>query len=184
MNCFWLKWLRGCVQAIARQPHTYVKRSLASTYQAVSSASADVLWQVVANLADVSWHPLLRSTNAPNGLMAKPGLIYKASTHCFPLPIHIFVERVDHRELLSVRVYVLPGLEERVTYQIESTVCGTRIFYSVTLRGWLSPLAWSLIRPHAAKVAAALADAAEQTARQALVGTRPSTSRPSQDLLG
>lgn len=183
MNCFCLKWMRGCVQAIARQPHTYVKRSLASSYQAVSSASADVLWQVVANLADVSWHPLLGSTNAPNGLMAKPGLIYKAFTRRFPLPIRIFVERVDHHELLSVRLYVLPGLEERVTYQIESTLCGTRVSYSVTLRGWLSPLAWSLIRPHAAKVASALARAAEQTARQALVGSRQPASRPTQDLL-
>ncbi|NEQ29768.1 MAG: SRPBCC family protein [Leptolyngbya sp. SIO4C5] len=176
--------MQSCIQEISRQPHSCVRRSLANTYQTVSSASVDVLWQVVVNLADVSWHPLLKSTNAPNGLTAKPGLIYKAFTARFPLPIRIFVERVDHRELLSIRVYVLPGLEERVTYRIESAVCGTQISYSVTLRGWLSPLAWSLIRPHAAKVASALAIAAEQVARQALAGPHPSSSRPSQDLLG
>ena len=42
------------------------------------------------NLTDVSWHPLLTSTNAPQGLMPKPGLIYRAFTRIFPVPVNIF----------------------------------------------------------------------------------------------
>jgi hypothetical protein len=122
----------------------------------------DELWQKVINLADVSWHPLLISTNVPKGLLPKPGLIYQAATRLFPMPVRIFVERVRPRELLSIRILTLPGIEEQVTYQVESTVCGTYISYSVTLRGWLSPLAWSLLRPYAARVAACLAHAVEQ----------------------
>jgi hypothetical protein len=137
--------------------------SLARTYKALSSASVDALWQQMTDLADVSWHPLLASTNVPKGLVAKPGLIYQAITRSIlPIPIQIFVEQVRPRELLTVRIITLPGLEERVTYKVESTVCGTQISYSVTLRGWLSPLVWSLIRSSAARVAAQLADAAEQ----------------------
>jgi hypothetical protein len=154
--------------------------TLVETYQAISCASVDVLWQKVANVADVSWHPLITSTNVPNGLMAKPGLIYRAVPRLFPIPIRIFVERVSPRELLSVRVLALPGLEERVTYQMESTVCGTRISYSVTLRGWLSPIVWSLMRPFAARVASNLAHAAEQAALGALPKHPP---RRHQDLL-
>lgn len=154
----WSKWVRlGRRRAAHRWQHT-----LANTYQAISAASIDDLWQKVANLADVSWHPLIASTNVPNGLMAKPGMIYRAVTRLFPVPIRIFVERVSPHELLSVRILAFPGIEERVTYQMESTLCGTRISYSVTLRGWLSPLIWSLIRPYAARVASNLAHAAEQ----------------------
>lgn len=133
-----------------------------STYQAISSASVDDLWQKVENLADVSWHPLLSRTNAPKGLIPKPGLIYRAVSRLFPLTIHIFVERVLPRELLSVRIFALPGIEERVTYRIESTLYGTRVSYSMTLRGWLSPLVWSIIRPYAARVAQELVEAAER----------------------
>lgn len=136
--------------------------TLARSYKALSSASVDALWHKVTDLADVSWHPLLASTNVPKGLVAKPGLIYQAVTRSIPIPIRIFVEQVRPLELLSVRIITLPGLEERVTYKMESTVCGTQISYSVTLRGWLSPLMWSLIRPSAARVAAELAQAAEQ----------------------
>lgn len=143
--------------------HRWFQCSLARTYQAISSASVDDLWRKVTNLADVSWHPLLESTNVPKGLVVKPGLIYEAVTRWFPFPIRIFVERVSPRELLSVRVLVLPGVEERVTYQVKSTVCGTCVSYSVTLSGWLSPLIWSVLRPFAAKVASALAHAAEET---------------------
>lgn len=135
---------------------------LVRTYQAISSASVDALWQKVADLADVSWHPLIASTNAPHGLLPTPGLIYQAVTCFFPIPIRIFVERVNPRELLSIRIFALPGVEERVTYQVESTLCGTQISYSVTLRGWLSPIVWSFIRPYAARVAIQLAQAAEQ----------------------
>lgn len=150
-----------------------VGRSLVRTYQAASTASIDILWQKVADLADVSWHPLLVSTNAPQGLTAKPGVIYNGFSWLFPLPIRIFVERVDPGERMTVRVYTVPGLEERVTYQVTSTLWGTQISYSITLRGWLSPLAWSLIRPHAARVAAALAQAAEQaTALPSLTQSR------------
>lgn len=143
-------------------------RPLASTYQAISSASVDDLWQKVVNLADVSWHPLIASTNAPKGLLPKPGLIYRAVTRLIPIPIRIFVERVLPQELLTVRILALPGVEERVTYRVESTVCGTRVSYSVTLRGWLSPLVWSIIKPFAARVAAELAQAAEQENEAAL----------------
>lgn len=144
---------------------------LVGTYQVLSSASADDLWGKVVNLADVSWHPLLVRTNVPYGLIPKPGLIYRAVSRLFPIPIKIFVERVLPNELLSVRVLAIPGVEERVTYRIESTVCGTRVSYSVTLRGWLSPLIWSIIRPYAARVASELAHAVEQ--EQALPDAAP-----------
>lgn len=137
-------------------------RPLVGTYQVISSASVDDLWRKVVNLADVSWHPLIASTNAPEGLLPKPGLIYRAVTRLFPIPIRIFVEHVRPQELLSVRILAIPGLEERVTYRVESTVWGTRVSYSVTLRGWLSPLVWSIIRPYAARVARELAHAAER----------------------
>ena len=160
-----------------------LKHWLVSTYQAISSASVDDLWQIVINLADLSWHPLITQTNVPNGLTAKPGLIFRAVTCIFPIPIRLFVERVSPHELLSIRLVAFPGIEERVTYQIESTVCGTRISYSVALRGWLSPLAWSLIRPYAAQVAANLAQAAEQSAHGVLPPPKPS-QRWCQDLFG
>lgn len=145
-----------------RSPRRWCHCSLARTYQVLSSASVDALWQKVTDLADVSWHPLLASTNVPKGLVAKPGLIYQAVTRSIPIPIRIFVEQVQPKQLLSVRILTIPGLEERITYKVESTVCGTEISYSITLRGWLSPLIWSLIRPGAARVAAQLAHAAEQ----------------------
>ncbi|MDX2216080.1 MAG: SRPBCC family protein [Oculatellaceae cyanobacterium bins.114] len=156
---------------------------LAETFQAVSSASVDVLWRKVMNLADVSWHPLLVSTNVPKGLIPKPGLIYQAVSRLFPIKIRIFVEKVLPKELLSVRILALPGIEERVTYRVESTLCGTRVSYSVTLRGWLSPLVWSLIRPYAARVAAELAHAAEQEVQNLLTLDRK-LPKPNQDLLG
>ncbi len=131
------------------------------TYREISSASVDELWQKLVDLADVSWHPFLKSTNVPYGLVPKPGLIYQAVTRWSPIPIRIFVERVNHKELLSVRILAIPGVEERITYKIESTVCGTCLSYSVTLRGWLSPLIWSLSRPYADRVAKALIDAVE-----------------------
>jgi hypothetical protein len=140
---------------------------LAETYQAISSASVDDLWQKVMNLADVSWHPLITRTNVPHGLIPKPGLIYQAVSRFSPFPIQIFVERVSPMELLSVRVLALPGVEERVTYRVESTLCGTKVSYSVTLRGWLSPIVWSIIRPYASKVARELALAAEQDLMEA-----------------
>jgi hypothetical protein len=155
-----LSMLSFWVRFVHRDSHQV--RSLVGTYQAISSASVDALWQKVVNLADVSWHPLLASTNVPKGLIPKPGLIYQAVTRRFPIPIQIFVERVSPRELLSVRVLAIPGVEERVTYKVESTVCGTRVSYSVTLKGWLSPLVWSFIRPYASRVAAELAHAVEQ----------------------
>lgn len=151
---------------------------LMATFQAASSASVDELWRKVVNLADVSWHPLLSSTNVPNGLIPKPGLIYKAVTRFSPFPVRIFVERVDDRALLSFRILAIPGVEERVTYRVESTVWGTRVSYSVTLKGWLSPLLWSFVRPHAARVAAALASAAEKAASQQLLQQASGHRRP------
>jgi hypothetical protein len=141
---------------------------LVQTYREISFASVDELWQKVVDLADVSWHPFLKSTNVPYGLVPKPGLIYQAVTRFSPIPIRIFVERVNPRELLSVRVLAIPGVEERISYRVESTVCGTCLSYSVTLRGWLSPLIWSFSRPYADRVARALVEAVEKSALQAV----------------
>jgi hypothetical protein len=156
-----------------RRERRWFQYSLAKTYQTLSSASVDELWTKLVDLADVSWHPILASTNVPRGLVVKPGLIYQAVTRLIPFPIQIFVERVSPGELLSVRVLVMPGLEEQVTYQVKSTVCGTCIFYSVTLRGWLSPLFWSLLQPYAARVAAELAQATEETIAGKLQPVKP-----------
>ena len=134
---------------------------LVRTYQVISSASVDLIWQKVVDLADVSWHPLLTSTNVPYGLVAKPGLFYCAVTRLFPFPVRIFVELVRPGEFLSVRILAIPGVEERVTYRLESRVCGTCISYSIMLRGWLSPLVWSLTQGYGARVASQLAKAAE-----------------------
>lgn len=148
--------------------------SLVRTYREISFASVDELWQKVADLTDVSWHPLLKSTNVPHGLVPKPGLIFQAVTRFSPIPIRIFVERVNHREMLSIRVLAIPGIEERVTYQVESTVCGTCLSYSVTLRGWFSPLIWSLSRPYADRVARSLVEAVEKTALPTVSGKKKS----------
>ncbi len=145
---------------------------LTRTYQAISSASVDLIWKKVANLADVSWHPLIARTNVPYGLMPKPGLIFGAVSRLIPWPMQIFVERVSPEDLLSIRIMVLPGVEERVIYRVESTLCGTRITYSVLMRGWLAPLVWSLVRRYAATVANRLALAAE---------TEPTSSSPPPD---
>lgn len=154
--------MHKCISKFIHRKHRWFRCSLARTYEAISSASVDELWQKVVDLADVSWHPILSKTNVPNGLVPKPGLIYQAVTRLGPIPVRIFVEMVRPGELLSVRVIAIPGVEERVTYRIESSVCGNCISYSVTLKGWLSPLVWSLSRRHAAQVAAALAAAAEK----------------------
>jgi len=145
-----------------RHKRRWFQCSLARTYQAISSASVDDLWKQISDLADMSWHPLLESTNVPRGLVVKPGLIYEAVTRLIPIPIQIFVERVRPGELMSIRILVMPGLEEHVIYQVKSTVCGTCVFYSVTLRGWLSPLFWSFLHPYAARVASQLVQAVEQ----------------------
>lgn len=166
--------MRGCLSKFIHRKRRRVRCSLARTYRAISSASVDELWQKVVDLTDVSWHPLLARTNVPYGLVPKPGLIFRAVTRLGPIPIRIFVERVRPGELLSIRVLAIPGVEERVAYQVESTRCGTCVSYSVTLRGWLSPLIWSLSRPYAARVAAALAAAAEQAASTAASGERKS----------
>ena len=155
---------------------------LVGTYHVLSSASVDDLWQKVVNLADVSWHPLLARTNVPYGLIPKPGLIYQAVSRLFPISIRIFVEKVQPGELLSVRIYALPGLEERVTYRVESTLCGTKVSYSATLKGWLSPLVWSIIRPYAARVASELANAAERD-RQESINPASKFPKPNLDLL-
>ncbi len=151
-----------------RSRSNYLQWSLAKTYRAVSSASVDAIWSRVVDLADISWNPLLTSTNVPYGLVAKPGLIYQAVMRLVPFPIRIFVERVLPGELLSLRIVLIPGVEERVTYQIKSSVCGTSISYSVMLRGWLSPLFWSLTRRYAARVAELLARAAEEEGLQSV----------------
>ena len=136
--------------------------SLYKRYRAVSSAPADVLWQKLIDLRDVSWHPLFSKTNIPLGLIAKPGLIYQAVTRLIPIPIRVFVENVCPGKLLSLRVLAIPGIEQKFTYHVESTLVGSYISYSVTLRGWLSPLIWWWIKPYSARVAAELAHAAER----------------------
>lgn len=138
------------------------------TYQMLSSAPVDVLWQRLVDLADVSWHPLIISTDVPQGLTVKPGLTYRVVPRWLPIPIRIFVERVSPQEVFSVRLFPVPGLEERVVYQLESTVWGTQISYSVMLRGWLSPVAWSFLKSLATQVTIAMAAAAEQATLQAL----------------
>lgn len=132
-------------------------------YWTASTAPAEILWKMVTDLAGLaSWHPLIASTNAPFGQQAKPGLIYRVFNRYFPLSTQVFVERVQPGELLSIRLFPCPGLQERVTYRIVSTLFGTCVLYSITLSGWLSPLAWPMMKPHAVKVAAALVQAAEQ----------------------
>ncbi len=144
-----------------------------SNYWAQSSASAETLWQIITNLADLAtWHPLIASTNAPRGQKAKPGLIYRVASRHFPTSTKVFVERVLPGELISIRLFPFPGLQERVTYRIVSTICGTSVLYSITLSGWLSPLAWPMVKPHATKVAAALVEAAEQAHAGAISNAR------------
>ncbi len=164
--------LRACRWKLRRFGPT---RHLERRYQAISTASVETLWQTLINLADMSWHPLITSTNAPQGLTAKPGLIYRVMPRWVPIPINIFVERVSPQELLSIRLFPIPGLEERVIYRLESTMWGTQVSYSITLRGWLSPLVWSILKPYAAQVAAAIATAAEQAAPKALRPKRSSS---------
>lgn len=149
-------------QLVAGKRKICCKFSFDKTYRALSNAPSDVLWEKLIDLADVSWNPLLDRTNAPHGLRAKPGIIYQVVTRLMPFPIRIFVERVCPGQLLSVRLLAIPGLENRVTYQVESTLIGSYVSCSITLRGWLSPLWWWLIRPYAARVASELAQAAEQ----------------------
>lgn len=139
------------------------RRTLEKHFQVSSTASIDALWQKMNDLADLaSWHPLITSTNAPSGQKAKPGLIYRVFARWVPVPIKIFVENVLPGESISMRTFPVPGLEERAIYRLESALCGTLVFYSVELKGWLSPVAWSFLRPYATNVAAALAQAAEQ----------------------
>ena len=145
-------------------------------YREISLASRDEVWQKIVDLADVSWHPLPKSTNVPYGLVPKPGLIFQAVTRFSPIPIRFFVERVNHKQLLSIRVLAIPGVEERVTYQLESTLCGTYLSYSVTLKGWLSPIIWPFSRPYTDRVARALIEAVETTALQAVTGKRKSVN--------
>ena len=161
-----LRWLRRRVGRRSQPLHW----SLNQTYEAISSASVDSIWKKMMDLADMSWHPLIAKTNVPYGIVAKPGLIFKAVNRLIPLPFRVFVERVKPGEFLSVRICAVPGVEERVTYRLESKVCGTCISYSVMMRGWLSPLVWSLIRGHAAKVAEQLANAAETESLQSVSG--------------
>lgn len=146
------------------------KRTLEKHYQVSSTASVDALWQTMNDLAGLaSWHPLITSTNAPSGQQATPGLIYRVFARWVPVPIKIFVENVLPGEYISLRIFPVPGLEERAIYRLESSLCGTLISYSIELKGWLSPVAWSFLRPYAAKVAAALAQAAEQATTSSMM---------------
>ncbi|MBT9311400.1 SRPBCC family protein [Leptothoe kymatousa] len=145
-------------------------RTLAKHYQVSSTASIETLWQTINDLAGLaSWHPLITSTNAPNGQQAKPGLIYRVFARWVPVPIKIFVENVLPGEYISLRIFPLPGVEERAIYRLESGLYGTLVSYSVELKGWLSPVAWSFLQPYAARVADALAQAAEQATTSGIV---------------
>lgn len=135
--------------------------SLYKTYRVTSKAPIDILWKKLINIADVSWNPLFSSTNLPMGLIAKPGLIFQAVTKLTPIPVRIFVESVRPREVLSIRIIAIPGIQQRIIYQVESTLCGSYISYSIEISGWLSPLIWWLIEPYSARVASELANAVE-----------------------
>jgi hypothetical protein len=154
--------LNFSVKLLAALGKLLCKFSLYKTYRVVSNAPVELLWQKLVNIADMSWHPLFSKTNAPLGLIAKPGLILQVVTRLTPIPIRIFVENVRPRQLLSIRILAIPGMEQRITYQVESTLCGSYISCSVTLRGWLSPFLWWLIQPYSARVASDLAHAAER----------------------
>ncbi|BFM41288.1 SRPBCC family protein [Synechocystis sp. LKSZ1] len=154
--------LKRSLQRLAIRGKRLFAFSLYKTYRVVSSAPLEVLWYKLVDLADVSWHPLFFKTNVPLGLIAKPGLIYQVVTRLTPIPVRLFVENVRPGNLLSLRVLTIPGLEQKITYQVESTLCGTYISYSVTLRGWLSPFIWWLIKPYSDRVVTELANAAER----------------------
>lgn len=160
--------MQGWLYKLVHRKRRRLCASLVRTYREISSASVDEVWLKVADLADVSWHPIFKSTNVPLGLVPKPGLIFQAVTRFWPIPIQIFVERVNPKQMLTIRVLAIPGIEERITYQIESTLCGSYLSYSVTLRGWLSPLIWSLSRPYVDRVARSLVEAVEKAALQAV----------------
>ena len=133
--------------------------TIVKTYRAMSPASIESIWARISDLADVSWNPMLCSSEAPEGLKAKPGLIVKAMSQWLPVPSHLFVEEVQPHQFLSIRVLALPGLEERVTYQLASDVKGTFISYSIMLRGWLTPIFWPFLHFSAQRVASQLAQA-------------------------
>lgn len=166
-----LSWFQALKQVFRRTPLqanasatlVHRQRRLEKHYQVSSTASVEALWQKMNDLAGLaSWHPLIVATNAPNGQQATPGLIYRVFARWVPVPIKIFVEGVLPGEYISLRIFPVPGLEERAIYRLESALCGTLISYSIELKGWLSPVAWSFLRPYAARVADALAQAAEQ----------------------
>jgi hypothetical protein len=97
-----MKFLQFLVRRRSPKPHPQdlsqvnLEHPLYKTYQALSTAPVETLWQTLINLADMAtWHPLINSTNAPRGLTVKPGLIYRVIPRWLPIPIHIFVERVS-----------------------------------------------------------------------------------------
>ena len=156
-------WLESCLGSALKSVRTIGQEPIGlEMLRTTRIASADTLWRIVNNLADLeTWHPLVVGTDAPRGQQAKPGLIYRTMSRYLPISTQVFVERVLPGELVSMRLFPLPGLQERVTYRIVSTLCGTCVLYSITLSGWLSPLAWPVVKPQATKVAAALVAAAE-----------------------
>ena len=145
----------------SRKQRRLYRLKIYKTYRTLSQASLDSLWQKIIHVADVDWHPLFDRTDLPQGLVAKPGLFYRAMTRFAPFPIRLFVENVRPQELLSIRILTIPGMEQRITYQIDSTLRGTYLACSITLRGWLSPLLWWWIRPYCDRVASDLSQAVE-----------------------
>lgn len=146
-------WTTACTQPYTTEHNYWVS----------STATTETLWQTVNNLSDLdTWHPLITGTNAPYGQEAKPGLIYRAFSRYLPVSTQVFIEQVLPGELLSVRVFPLPGVQERATYRIVSTLCGTCVLYSITLSGWLTPFVWPMVKPQITQVAASLVQAAEE----------------------
>ena len=145
----------------AKKYRRFCRLRIYKTYRTVSNASLDTLWQKIIRVADVDWHPLFLSTNLPHGLIAKPGLFYRAITRLTPIPIKLFVENVRPNESLSIRILAIPGMEQRISYQMESTLRGTYLTCSIALKGWLSPLMWWWIRPYCDRIASNLASAVE-----------------------
>ncbi|MEL7223881.1 MAG: hypothetical protein AAGL17_03215 [Cyanobacteria bacterium J06576_12] len=162
------KWVRS-LSNVSLRPWK-MRYTTEHNYLATTTAPAETLWQTVSNLSDLAaWHPLITGTNAPYGQDAKPGLIYRAFGRYIPVSTKVFVERVQPGELLSVRVFLLPGVQERATYRIVSTLCGTCVLYSITLSGWLTPLVWPVVKPQITQVATSLVEAAEQATLQPTV---------------
>lgn len=84
-------------------------------------------------------------TNVSLGLIAQLGLIYQIKTCLVSILIHLFVDNVSPRELLTLRVLAIlglpiPGIKHKITCYVKYTLGRFYISYAVTLYGQLPPL--------------------------------------------